>query len=343
MNSGFYNAHSPLVFIRPVGLDAADSLRLMQAAQRLSDTVRWRLAPVGVQADVYLAHRASVVYSLPTTRPQLGDSLQPASTLNSSYEHSQIYVSSDGYYKNHPVCLLGEAPPADAPVDTSGHLPTLTFPDALEELRSALHSVQEQLIGLRAMYALGNCAWQERKRWKTHRLHVIDGAQLIAVIEPMQWRIHLLSHAHITQIEASTAMPVPHSNAFAATGFDVLPMEQVLWEFAKRCPESLLEKVLPSAYLHKALTHRRITELSERELGDHCVALLRALDIRSRTADELQTGLRMSRPALLRALACLALTRTIRPEVQQARGLERWLAWLPKRLRQRGSGLSSLQ
>ncbi|MGA8513582.1 MAG: hypothetical protein WB821_02265, partial [Burkholderiaceae bacterium] len=134
-----------------------------------------------------------------------------------------------------------------------------------------------------------------------------------------------------------------HSNAFAATGFDVLPMEQVLWEFAKRCPESLLEKVLPSAYLHKALTHRRITELSERELGDHCVALLRALDIRSRTADELQTGLRMSRPALLRALACLALTRTIRPEVQQARGLERWLAWLPKRLRQRGSGLSSLQ
>jgi hypothetical protein len=163
------------------------------------------------------------------------------------------------------------------------------------------------------------------------------------VIEPMQWRVHLLNDARITQIESGSSMLVPHSNVFAAPGFDVLPMEQVLWEFAKRCPESLLEKILPSAYLREALTHRRITELSERELGDHCVALLRALDIRSRTADELQTGLRMSRPALLRALACLALTRTIRPETQKPFNLRRLLGWLPQRLHQHVTGLSSLQ
>jgi hypothetical protein len=341
LDSGFYSANAPLVFIRPVGLDAADSLRLTQAAQRLSDTVRWRMAPVGVQADVYLAHRASVAHEAPTTRDSLSESLQPASTLNSSYEHSQIYVNSDGFYKNHPVCLVGAAPAH--PAQIAEHLPTLQFPDALEDLRLGLSSVQEQLIGLRAMYALGNHAWQERKRWKTHRLHVIDGAQLIAVIEPVQWRVHLLSGAHISQIESGSTMLVPHSNAFAAPGFDILPMEQVLWEFAKRCPESLLEKILPSTYLRDALTHRRVTELSERELGDHCVALLRALDIRSRTADELQTALRMSRPALLRALACLALTRTIRPKTQKPFRLRRLLGWLPQRLRQHVTGLSSLQ
>jgi hypothetical protein len=341
LDSGFYSANAPLVFIRPVGLDASDSLRLTQAAQRLSDTVRWRMAPIGVQADVYLVHRASVAHEIPATRPLMSESQHAASTLNSSYEHSQIYVNADGFYKNHPVCLVGTVQKYS--VQVYEHLPTLQFPDALEDLRLGLHSVQEQLIGLRAMYALGNHAWQERKRWKTHRLHVIDGAQLIAVIEPMQWRVHLLSNAHITQIESGTTMLVPHSNVFAAPGFDVLPMEQVLWEFAKRCPESLLEKILPSAYLREALTHRRITELSERELGDHCVALLRALDIRSRTADELQTALRLSRPALLRALACLALTRTIRPETQKTLSLRSLLGWLPQRVRQHLPGMSTLQ
>lgn len=337
MDSELYGSDAPLVFIRPIGLDAADSLRLMQAAQQLGDKVRWRLAPVGVQADVYLAHRANVVVGAPPTRPQ-DDSLQAASTLNSTYEHSHIYLSDGGYYKNQPVCLLGNAPDTDRGSLDSTYLPALQFPAALQELRLGLYSVQEQLIGVRVMYALGRHAWLERKRWKTHNLHVIDAATLIAVIEPLQWKVHLSGNAHIDQIETAATLPVPQTNAFAADKFDVLPLEQLLWEFAKRCPQDLLEKIMPGAFLREPLTHRRITQLSERELGDHCVAILRALDTRSRTADELQTSLRMSRPALLRALACLALTRSIRPEKHQAGLLERVRAWLPKGLRKRVVG-----
>ncbi len=335
MDSELYGSDAPLVFIRPIGLDAADSLRLMQAAQQLGEKVRWRLAPVGVQADVYLAHRANVVVGAQPTRPQLNDSLQSPSTLNSTYEHAHIYLSEEGYYKNQPVCLLGNAPDTDRGTLDSSYLPALQFPMVLEELRLGLYSVQEQLIGLRVMYALGRHAWLERKRWQTHNLHVIDAATLIAVIEPLHWQVHLSGSAHIDQIETAATLPVPQTNAFAAAQFDVLPLEQLLWEFAKRCPQELLDKILPSSYLRESLTHRRITQLSERELGDHCVAILRALDTRSRTADELQTSLRMSRPALLRALACLALTRSIRPEKHNATMLERWSAWLPKILRRR--------
>lgn len=334
MDSELISCDAPLVFIRPIGLDAADSLRLMQAAQHLSDKVRWRLAPVGVQADVYLAHRANVLVGAQPTRP-LDDSLQPPSTLNSTYEHSHIYLSEDGYYKNQPVCLLGNGPDSDLGSLDSTYLPALQFPAALQELRMGLFSAQEQLIGLRVMYALGRYAWLERNRWKTHNLHIIDAATLIAVIEPLQWQVHLSSTAHIDQIETASTLPVPQTNAFGSDQFDVLPLEQLLWEFAKRCPQELLGEILPSSFLREPLTHRRISQLSERELGDHCVALLRALDTRSRTADELQTNLRMSRPALLRALACLALTRSIRPEKHPSGLLGRISAWLPQSLRRR--------
>jgi hypothetical protein len=351
LDSGFHSASAPLVFIKPVGFSTADSLRLMQAAQRLDETVRWRLAPAGVQADVYLAHRASVVYG-PVTAPI---PLQPlhsktsgkpdynsthAESINGAYEHSRLRLDSKGMYRSQPVCLLGA--PVEMQADDGMHrLPALQFPGALEELRTGLQHIANDLFILRVMYALGRCAWLERSRWKSHRLHVLDGAQLIAAVEAKHWRVHLLNDVPVELIEAGNIVLAPQSSMFGAPGFTTLPMEQALWEFAKRCPEPLLVQVMPSIYLRERLTHRRHSELSKRELGDHCVAILSALDTQSRTAQELQEGLRLSRPALLRALACLALTRSIRTE-RRAKGLHHWLRWLPDRLRLRVFGPSTL-
>jgi hypothetical protein len=351
LDSGFHSASAPLVFIKPVGFSPADSLRLVQAAQRLHETVRWRLAPAGVQADVYLAHRASVVYG-PATAPIPLQPLEPESTgkqpyqstvaesISGAYAHSRLRLDSKGMYKNQPVCLLGTEDQAGGS-DHIHRLPALQFPGALEELRIGLQQIANDLFILRVMYALGRCAWLERSRWKTHRLHVVDGAQLIAAVEAKHWRVHLLNNVPAELIEASSVILAPQSSLFGAPGFTTLPMEQALWEFAKRCPEPLLSEVLPSIYLRERLTHRRHSELSKRELGDHCVAILSALDTQSRTAQELQDALRLSRPALLRALACLALTRSIRTE-RRAKGLRHWLRWLPERLRQRVFGPSTL-
>jgi hypothetical protein len=352
LDSGFHSASAPLVFIKPVGFSTADSLRLMQAAQRLDETVRWRLAPAGVQADVYLAHRASVVYG-PVTTPSPLQPLEPdipskqaynstsVDSINGAYEHSRLRLDSKGMYRSQPVCLLGAQLGALA-LEGRHHLPALQFPGALEELRVGLQQIANDLFILRAMYALGRCAWLERARWKTHRLHVIDGSLLIAAIETKHWRVHLLNNVPVELIEAGNVILAPQSSIFGAPGFTTLPLEQALWEFAKRCPEPLLAQVLPSVYLRKQLTHRRHNELSKRELGDHCVAILGALDTQSRTAQELQDGLRLSRPALLRALACLALTRSIRTE-QKSMGLRHWLRWLPARVHQQVFGPSSLQ
>jgi hypothetical protein len=351
LDSGFHSAAAPLVFIKPVGFSTADSLRLMQAAQRLDETVRWRLAPAGVQADVYLAHRASVVYG-PVTAPTPLQPLHPkpsdtqdynsthAESISGAYEHSRLRLDSKGRYKNQPVCLLGA--PRETPAGEGvPRLPALQFPAALEDLRTGLQQIANDLFILRVMYALGRCAWLERARWKSHRLHVVDGSQLIAAVEAKHWRVHLLNDVPVESIEAGSVVLAPQSSMFGAPGFSTLPMEQALWEFAKRCPEPLLAQVLPSIYLRERLTHRRHSELSKRELGDHCVAILGALDTQSRTAQDLQDGLRLSRPALLRALACLALTRSIRAE-RRTQGLRHWLRWLPERMRQRVFGPSTL-
>ncbi len=345
MNLDFHSASAPLAFIKPVGFSTEDSLRLMQAAQRLDETVRWRLAPVGVQADVYLAHRASVVVGS-ESRPAPLQSHQPdgpgeptfynssaQESISGAYAHTRLRLDSKGQYKGQPVCLLGS--PLPAPRHDGTHsLPALQFPGVLEELRTGLQQIADDLFILRAMYALGRCAWLERARWKINRLHVTDGAQLIAAIEAKHWRVHLLNNVPIELVEAGSVVLAPQSSVFGAPGFTILPLEQALWEFAKRCPEPMLSRVLPSIYLRGRLTHRRHNALSQRELGEHCMAILGALDTQSLTAQELQDALRLSRPALLRALAGLALTRSIGPE-RGATGLRYWLGWLPDRLRQR--------
>ena len=310
----------------------------------MNEHVRWRLAPMGVQADVYLAHRDRITHREPAAK-QSSNMLSsiPASSLNTHsgmHEHSRLWVDPQGRHKSAPVCVLGRANTQASPDSYFEQPPSLEFPMALEELRVGLAKATDDLIALRSLYALGLGAWQERTRWKSHRLHFSHAARLIAVIEPEHWKIHLLSGAKVEHFTNSSMTTVPQTTPFGHEGFATLTLEAALWEFAKRCPESMLPSMLPSAFLSMPLTHRRPSEFSEAALGDHCVAILLALDTRSRTADELQASLRLSRPALLRALACLALSRCIRPERERRSFVRAMSGWLPNGLRKRLFGAS---
>ncbi len=309
-------------------------MRLVQAAQLLDEHARWRLAPAGVQADVYLVHACSVARG--PAPSSSGDSSSGLS-LSSLQGRAQLYIDAQGLHKSHPVCVLGAATTGQAEGDLPEAAP-LQFPRALQDLKAGLERLERELIGLRMMYVLGRTAWEQRHLWKTHRLHLNHNARLVAVIEPHIWRAHLLNTCSLNELDNAVTLTVPRSSGFAGPSFDVLSLETALWEFAKRCPEALLAKMVPTAYLRAPLTHRRMSELSERALGDHCVAILRSLDTQSRTADDLQKILRLSRPALLRALASLALTRAIHPE-PRPQGI---VHWLKARLRRRMFGAQSL-
>jgi hypothetical protein len=336
VDSGYQGSLAPLVFVRSVGFSASDALRLMQAAQRMSDVVRWRLAPPGVPADVYIAHANSVLKGKQPAGSSSGAfGASGSSSQNSTFEQAQLYLDDNGWHKTHPVCVLGQLSPND---DLMARTSSLVFPEALQQLQTGLHRAEGELVALRMLYVLGRSAWEQRTRWKTHRLQISDKNRLVAAIEPMVWRAHLIGDCSVDEIENASLQAIPHSSAFAAPGFDVIPLETALWEFAKRCPEALLSQMVPTAYLRAPLTHRRPTELSSRALGEHCVAILRALDTHSRTADELQHNTRMLRPALLRSLACLALIRAIHPE-PKSRGM---LGWLPMRWRNKVFGSSGL-
>jgi hypothetical protein len=325
----FIAGTTPLVFVRLLGFTTSDAIRLMQAAQRMNDTVRWRLAPAGVQTDVYLAHASSVQRGKPPTPSSNSVSGQ---SLGGVSGFTQLYIDENGWHKTHPVCVLGSS----APTPSDETPAAMVFPQALQELKTGLARLEQELIGLRMMYTLGRLAWEQRATWKTHRLHLTHRSRLIAVIEPHHWHIHLLDECRATDLENATVMPVPQSSGFAAAGFDVLKLETALWELAKRCPEELLAHIVPTAYLQDPLAHRRMTELSARDLGDACVAILHSLDTRSSTAEDLQKTLRLSRPALLRAIAGLALIRAIHTEPSQSG----WFRWLPFRLRKKLWGRS---
>jgi phage FluMu protein gp41 len=313
------SSSAPLVFIKLVGLTTADAMRLMQSAQGMDETVRWRLAPVGVQADAYVVHARSVTH---VTSPAAFSDSTPTPQHSGVAAAPLFAVDSTGCHKNRPVCVLGsnqQTSDADALEPAA-----LAFPQVQQELQKGLEHLASQLIRLRMLYILGRTAWEQRHKWKTHRLHLTHQARLVAAIEPHSWRAHLLDASTVYELDNAVVLTVPKSSGFSGPGFDALPLETALWEFAKRCPEALLSKMVPTAYLQAPLTHRRIPKLSERDLGDHCAAILRTLDTQSRTADDLQKILRLSQPALLRAVASLALTRAIHPE-PRAQSMFGWL------------------
>lgn len=304
----------------------------------MNELVRWRLAPTGVEADVYLAHSARVRTQLQSlvapdpvqTHPGFNaDQSSIGHSQSGVHGHSRLKLDAHGLYKNRPVCILGrEDHPMEITPNENEYF-SLRFPRALEDLRYGLRRAETELVSMRMLYALGRGAWERRARWKTHHLHLIHNNRLLAVIEPSRWQVHLLTDSAVDDVESASVMLTPISSRFAAVGFERIALEPALWEFAKRCPEDTLSDVLPSTFLRAPLAHRRVPLLSERELGDHCVAILRALDTRSRTADELQISLRFSRPALLRALACLALTRAIRNERPAGTWWSTLRAWWP--------------
>jgi hypothetical protein len=292
------------------------------------------MAPPGVAADAYLVHRFSVAEkahtsAAPGSTPssQWSTSSHPASGHSSSITGSRkISLDAHGMHRGRPVCILGHQ------LDTShldeDELAPLNFPEAFQEMESGLDAVVQELVGARMLYTVGSLAWEQRSKWPTHRLHAIEAGKLVAVIDALNWEFFLLDGCSVERMADADFMPMPRSGGFAAVGFHRFQLETALWEFAKRCPEPMLDQMLPARYLQEPLTHRRTPHLKEDALGDHCVAILRALDTRSRTADELQASLRMTHASLMRALTCLALVRAIQPESRTHLGFKQKLdAW----------------
>ncbi len=299
-------------------------MRLMEVAKRLRGPVRWRMAPPGVAADAYLVHRFSIVdadaaATVPTkssTSAWMASYSGHSSSLRSS---RKVSLDKQGGHRGRPVCVLGHT--VDTQTLEDDELAPLSFPDALTELERGLNQLALDLVGSRMLYTVGSMAWEQRLKWATHHLHAIESGQLVAVIDPQTWQFHLLDGCGVERMADAEMIPKPRAPGFSAPNFHGFKLETALWEFAKRCPEHLLEQILPASYLQEPLTHRRTTNLKENSLGDHCVAMLRALDTRSRTADELQTSLRLTRASLMRALTCLALVRAIQPESRAQTGL----------------------
>lgn len=300
-------------------------MRLMEVAKRLRGSVRWRMAPPGVAADAYLVHSFSIVEStaavtvpMPSSAAWVLSASPSASGQSSSASGARkISLDEQGWHRHRPVCVLGKQ------VDTNGldadELAPLAFPDALQEMERGLSRVLDELVGARMLYTVGSLAWEQRHKWPTHRLHAIEAGKLLGVIDAIQWQFFLMEGCTVERMMDADIVAMPRSGGFAASGFHTFQLETALWEFAKRCPEPMLDQILPTNFLLEPLTHRRAPHLKEAALGDHCVAILRALDTRSRTADDLQSSLRLTRASLMRALTCLALVRAIQPESRSNR------------------------
>jgi hypothetical protein len=183
------------------------------------------------------------------------------------------------------------------------------------------------------MYTLARLAWDRRKQWKTHQFHLQLEGRVLAVVEPVHWRMSVRKGVTPAHLEQAKLLALPLNAPVPSSSLQYFSMVQALWTLAQRCDASSLPGMLPTSFLNVRLTRRHNVPVPINEAGQHCIAVLDALDMTSMSATELRTTLELPEPVLMRALTCLALGRTIRHANGEGR-VSRLSAWLPASWRQ---------
>lgn len=371
---------APLIFIRPIGFNAAESMAIAVLLGRADDqTVRWRLPPQGVPPDAYIAHirclmhtaqmdapitqtatalaigspadefhptgsgawRMPVKESASAPLPLVASVAQPdmLSTFSGTthalaglhLDPAHLTMQPQPYYRGLPLCLVGDASDTE---NTWSQISAVTLVD----LQSALSETLPLVDHLRIAYKLGAIALEHRAHWDSQQLLVKDGNETVAAIQTRYWQVHLSPKASAEATERAVVQRLGLQPAVEPVGHELLPLESVLWVYAQRCEEGALASITSPGLFSQKLTLRRPPLMSNAQMGRHSTNILRRIDMQAITADELQIMLRLERPALLRAIVSLAITRVIAPESTSFAGsawLHRAQAWFTRLL---GSG-----
>ena len=375
------SSQAPLIFIRPIGFNAAESMAIVaQLGNHCGTLVRWRLPPQGVPPDAYIAHirclmhtaqmdapitqtatalaigkaadefypldsgawRNRVQESQSAALPLVASITQPdmLSTFSGTtyalaglhLDPSHLTMQPQPYYRGLPLCLVGDESDTE---QTWAQISAQTYKD----LCAALDETAPQLDHLRIAFALGQIALQHRSTWGEQQLLVQDGDHTIAVIQTKYWQIYMSPNASAQATERAIVKRVGLLPAIEPLGHELLPLESVLWVYVQRCSEAALLTLTSPALLNAKLVLRRPPLLSNAQMGRHSTSILRRIDMQALSANELQVMLRLERPALLRAIVSLAITRVIAPESGPFIGSGWWQrvqAWFSRAFTPRG-------
>ena len=289
----------------------------MALAGRNDSTVQWQRPPPDSPPDVYVAHLRSVDLAedgTDSTPPWTMDRYPP-----------RVVVDERGHYQGRPVCLLGGC--------ESTHLAWNSGDaEAIGELNTGLRFAAAQLSRQRIRYALGRVAWLNRDAWASSRLHLVSHGQVVAMIDPAQWQVHLRRAATAIQVERVALQVLPARPVAPSPDFETLPMASALWELARRCNEEALPRLLPRGFLKSRLVRSTPLPIPMAELDEQSQMILGELDLAPRTVAQLRTKCKLPEPTLTRALAGLAVSRATRAAsagMSARRIFGRVMGWLP--------------
>ncbi|MGH8820609.1 MAG: hypothetical protein ACREWJ_04880, partial [Rhodoferax sp.] len=204
--------------------------------------------------------------------------------------------------------------------------------EAIGELNTGLRFAAAQLSRQRIRYALGRVAWLNRDAWANSRLHLVSHGQVVAMIDPAQWQVHLRRAATAIQIERVALQVLPARAVAPSSDFETLPMASALWELARRCNEEALPRLLPRGFLKSRLVRSTPLPIPMAELDEQSQMILGELDLAPRTVAQLRTKCKLPEPTLTRALAGLAVSRATRAAsagMSARRIFGRVMGWLP--------------
>ncbi len=122
-------SQAPLLFIRPIGFNAAESMAIALLMEQLSDaSVRWRLPPPGVAPDAYIAHIRCLLHTQQMNAPIT----QTAQALAIGQAADGFYALDSGLWQSPEFASQSASPPLVA---------SITQPDMLSTFSGSAHAL----------------------------------------------------------------------------------------------------------------------------------------------------------------------------------------------------------
>jgi hypothetical protein len=190
---------------------------------------------------------------------------------------------------------------------------------AREAFMQAIEALEEQTQPYAIRYALGREIVLQHLRQENLRQawQVMSDNRMVALVDFNELKVFLRPDAHC--LEMQEVRWVRRSAASAPDDFIRLPLERVLWDYARRSAY----EVLPATYWRRPLELRRYPRLPLAYMNEQEIALISSLRKQRLNCDELSVTLGYSSDQVGRMLSRLWLSGAVK--THKLGMLENWL------------------
>jgi hypothetical protein len=204
-------------------------------------------------------------------------------------------------------------PPSDSQTSSLGNASAhAVWEEACRTCTQQMAATEHQIpLNLRVMARIGGLVYAERDQLDGKALHIVNGSQLVAVLDSQQLLLCVRQALPpgIDPARLSTRKMTPAASGMPS-GFVPLSLRMAIWHYGLYDAESLLD--IPAKIASHHLQLRRLPAVAPADVTSLQLEILRTLLSKNLSLEELCAHLQVQVWQVCHALAALVLTHSVK-------------------------------